>query len=400
MSNLISLEFLDLSGNNLSGDIPKSLEKLRYLQYLNVSFNRLQGEIPTGGCFNNFTAQSFMYNDVLCGVSRLQVPLCKTNALQRSKSKIVPILKYILPTIVASTILVLALLYVLIRREKDNSRLLNQVDSMPLAWRRISYHQLLQTRNSFNETNLLGKGSFGSIYGGTLSDGTNIAVKVFNLQSEAVFRSFDVECEVMRNIHHRNLTQSSTAARTWISKPCLGISTSWSFNSHSSHYDLKPSNVLLDENMIAHIADFGIAKLLGDGDFMAQTRTLATIGYMAPEYGTEGIVSTKGNVYNYGIMLMEVFTRKKPTDDMFAGEMSLKHWVKEALDDSPFTVLDANLIGREDKHYLVKEQCISSVLSLATDCSNDSPEKRINMNDALIVLKKIKTTFVANSGYA
>ncbi|MFQ6641055.1 hypothetical protein Gotur_014557, partial [Gossypium turneri] len=63
--------------------------------------------------------------------------------------------------------------------------------------------------------------------------------------------------------------------------------------------------------MVAHVGDFGIAKLLGEGDVMKQTMTLATIGYMAPEFGSTGIVSIKCDVYSYGIILIETFTKKK-----------------------------------------------------------------------------------------
>ncbi|GAY64667.1 hypothetical protein CUMW_235190 [Citrus unshiu] len=111
------------------------------------------------------------------------------------------------------------------------------------------------------------------------------------------------------------------------------------------HCDLKPSNVLLDDNMVAHLSDFGMAKpLLEEDQSLTQTQTLATIGYMAPEYGSEGRVSTNGDVYSFGIMLMEIFTRTKPTDEIFSGEMTLKRWVNDLLPISVMEVVDANLL--------------------------------------------------------
>ncbi|KAI9071252.1 hypothetical protein K1719_046783 [Acacia pycnantha] len=79
------------------------------------------------------------------------------------------------------------------------------------------------------------------------------------------------------------------------------------------HCDVKPSNVLLDKDMVAHLSDFGISKLFSERQLEIYTKTLATIGYMAPEYGSNGVVSAKGDVFSYGILLMEMFTRKKPT---------------------------------------------------------------------------------------
>ncbi|KAH9778840.1 hypothetical protein KPL71_007487 [Citrus sinensis] len=84
------------------------------------------------------------------------------------------------------------------------------------------------------------------------------------------------------------------------------------------HCDLKPNNILLDENMTAHVSDFGISKLLGEGDDSV-TQAITIYGYNWV-YGT-----------SYGVLLMETFTRKKPTDEMFTGEMSLRRWVKESL---------------------------------------------------------------------
>ncbi|KAM7515056.1 hypothetical protein LguiA_004639 [Lonicera macranthoides] len=411
--NLISLERLDLSNNNLSGAIPKSLEALRYLQYFNVSFNRLEGEIPTGGHFANFTAQSFMQNDRLCGVPRLQVHRCK-----RSRSRNLSPLKYILPPII-SMIRLVALIIVLIRGRKRGVELQIQLSSLPHAWRRVSYIELLQATNGFNESNLLGEGGVGLVYKGALSDEVNVAVKVFNLQLEEAFKSFDVECEVWRNVRHRNLTKiicscsnpnflalvleymPNGSLEKWLYSHnyCLtllerlnimiDVASALEYLHHGQdtpilHCDLKPSNVLLDNDMIAHVCDFGIAKLLGEDEFMAQTKTLATIGYMAPEYGREGIVSTKGDVYSYGILLMETFTRKKPTDEMFFDNLTMRNWVYEASLGSIVQVVDANLIGREDEDFLAKKECASSILHLALDCSTSIPTQRISMEDVVL----------------
>ncbi|XP_042944993.1 probable LRR receptor-like serine/threonine-protein kinase At3g47570 [Carya illinoinensis] len=128
----------------------------------------------------------------------------------------------------------------------------------------------------------------------------------------------------------------------------------------------------------------------GDEDSMMQTMTLATLGYMAPEYGLGGVVSTRGDVYSYGILLIETFTRKKPTDDMFAEEMSLKRWVNEALPISTIDIVDSSLLENE-RCSIALEECISSILGLALDCCAESPEQRTNMKMVLATLKKIKT---------
>ncbi|PRQ32049.1 putative protein kinase RLK-Pelle-LRR-XII-1 family [Rosa chinensis] len=172
-----------------------------------------------------------------------------------------------------------------------------------------------------------------------MSDGMEVAIKVFNLQLEGAFASFDTECEILSNIRHRNLIKVISCCSQIDFKALVlnympnGSLDKWSYFQNFSlnilqrlnilidvalaleylhhgyetpivHCDLKPSNILLDDDMGAHVADFGIAKRLGGGDSMTRTMTLATIGYMAPEYGMEGMVTRRGDVYSFGIVVM------------------------------------------------------------------------------------------------
>ncbi|CAI9759095.1 unnamed protein product [Fraxinus pennsylvanica] len=320
----------------------------------------------------------------------------------------------------------------MIRRQKLNT-LPDSVFSLQLAWRRISYRELKEATNTFNESNILGSGSFGLVYGRTLSDGLNVAVEVFNLQLEdaRLTRSFATKSRVLSSIRHRNLVRiigccSNTEFKALIMEYMPnGSPDKWLFSSNYFldilkslniaidvalalkylhhfntftivHCDLKASNVLLDEDMVAHVDDFGIAKLFGEGESMGQTMTLATIGYMSPEYGIEGIVSTSSNVYSYGILLLEMYTRKKPTDAMFGEEMILKSWVSHSLAENTITeVVDNNLLGKEDENFSRKEQCVSSILALAIECLHNIPRERINMREVVTRLRKIKATFLA-----
>ncbi|KAK9178284.1 hypothetical protein WN943_027474 [Citrus x changshan-huyou] len=279
--DLTSLEVLNLSKNKISGPIPTSMEKLVYLRELNLSFNKLEGEIPSGGIFTSFIAESFMGNELLCGLPNLQVQPCKV-----SKPR---------------------------TEHKSRKKILLIVIVFPLS-------------------------GFGSVYRARLEDGMKIAIKVFHQQCASALKSFEVECEVIKNIRHRNLIKVISSCSNddfkalvleYMSNGSLGDwlhSSNYVLNifqrlnimvdvasaleylhfDHSTpiiHCDLKPSNVLLDENMVAHLSDFGIAKLLsGEDEYVMRTKTLATIGYMAPEYGIEGEVSTKSDVYSYGII--------------------------------------------------------------------------------------------------
>ncbi|XP_031116740.1 LRR receptor-like serine/threonine-protein kinase EFR [Ipomoea triloba] len=421
--SMISLEYLDLSNNNLTGGIPRSLEKLHYLKGFNVSFNRLSGEIPNKGQFVNFTYQSFLSNEELCGSPRLNVPPC--NVYSNSHPLIRRALRIVFIS-AAMLIVGISMIILLFWKCKSKIVIANEVNFLQeIVPLRISYYELQRATQGFSHNNLLGAGTFGSVYKGTFGNGLLFAVKVFNLQVEDAFKSFSTECEVLRNLRHRNLTKVISACSNTNFKALIlqympnGSLDNWLYSDQQSlhimqrlnimidvacaleylhhgysspiaHCDLKPTNVLIDEDMVGHVSDFGIAKLLGDDESVAYTITMATIGYIAPEYGSSGMVSTKCDIYSYGIMLMEVFTKRKPNDEMFTGDLSLRSWVSNSLSHTLEEIVDPTLMRLEELKFRQKLQCISSILELALSCTTESPEERMDVQTVMAKLNKIK----------
>ena len=205
LGDLITLDYLDLSHNNLSGEIPKTLVALSHLHYLNLSFNKLCGEIPRQGPFANFTAACFIENEALCGQPIFQVPPCKNHSIGKPKAKF--LLKFIIPVFAFTSILIVVIL-IMMKRRKNNEKTHNTIDVVPVVEHRlISYQELRHATNDFSEANILGVGSFGSVFKGIIYEGTIVAVKVLNLQLEGAFKSFDAECKVLARVRHRNLVK-------------------------------------------------------------------------------------------------------------------------------------------------------------------------------------------------
>ncbi|KAK2642489.1 hypothetical protein Ddye_024252 [Dipteronia dyeriana] len=194
---------------------------------------------------------------------------------------------------IASTVFVLALIFLLFRCQKKNFKPLDKEDVSALS---ISYQELERATNGFDEGTLLGRGGFGSVNKRKLLDGTTIEVKVFNFQVERALQSFNYECEVMRKICHRNLVK--------IIGSCSNIDFKALVLEYMANKSLKNG-----EDMVSCVCDFGIAKLLDEEDSMTQTHTLGTIVYMAPAicHGVRFQLSTplrylgnfRGNVAKY-----------------------------------------------------------------------------------------------------
>ncbi|KAL6640743.1 hypothetical protein ACP70R_021866 [Stipagrostis hirtigluma subsp. patula] len=441
---LSNLATLDLSSNSLSGIIPNYLTNLTYLSSLNLSFNNLEGQVPNGGVFSTLTLQSLMGNIRLCGGNpHLGLSPC-TERPHPTHGK--HFLKFVLPPVSIIALGAITVFLYLMRRKKikkpDEKASIDVADV--INHRSVSYHEIVRATDNFNSDNLLGFGSFSKVFKGQLDDGTVVAIKVLNMQFAETSRSFDTECKALRMARHRNLikilsTCSNLDFKALLlpympngsleerlhsgSQPFMGllkrlgimldVSTAMEYLHHGHyevvlHCDLKPSNVLLDEDMTAHVADFGIAKLLlGDDKSMISASMPGTIGYLAPEYAFVGKASRKSDVFSFGIMLLEVFTGKRPTDAMFVGGLTLRHWVSQAFPARLIDVADENMLQDEEARLCFEYQtntfmCSSSssstsiankflepIFELGLMCSSESPDQRIAMNDVVAKLEDI-----------
>ncbi|EEF35508.1 serine-threonine protein kinase, plant-type, putative [Ricinus communis] len=193
------------------------------------------------------------------------------------------------------------------------------------------------------------------------------------------------------------------------------------------HCDLKPSNILLDDDMTARIGDFGLARLLSQStndSSQGQTSSFGikgTIGYMAPEYGMGSEATAQGDVYSFGIILLEMFTGKRPTDEEFTDGLNLHEFVKAKFPGRVMEAVDPKLITREDaeageniddddgggqtgiEEDIVKREnmtqeegnvqnCIESVLEIGLACSAAVPTDRMSMKDVTRNLSDIMDT--------
>ncbi|CAN1836906.1 Probable LRR receptor-like serine/threonine-protein kinase At3g47570 [Linum perenne] len=452
LSALRGIQWLDLSSNNLSGQIPKFLESMNITSLLNLSHNNFDGEVPTQGAFKNSSIISIVGNSKLCGgIASLQLPPC--NFTRHSKKTLSHKWKIVISTI--SSLLFLTFVgsccfILLIKQRRIQDK--NSTDDPKLL--QLSYQRLFEATNGFSLGNQIGVGSFGSVYKGVLNDIgeasiNNIAVKVFNLQRRGALKSFVAECEALKNIKHKNLVRIVTVCSSvdheendfkaliyeflangsledWLHRPIERIDESTATRSlnfierlnvaidiasavdylHNNcgtpivHCDLKPSNVLLDEDMVAHVGDFGLARFLSTikNPSSSTIGIKGTIGYAPPvysifvEYGMGNDVSIQGDIYNYGILLLELFTGKRPTDETFRDGLSLHNVVKRAmLEQNTSEVVNPVLLS-ELLHRKDLQEVMSSILEIGITCSSDIPEKRIDMSEVLSRLAAIKSS--------
>ncbi|EXB42923.1 Putative leucine-rich repeat receptor-like serine/threonine-protein kinase [Morus notabilis] len=441
------LRQFDVSSNRLTGPIPQSLQASATLKQLNLSFNKFSGNVSNKGSFSSLSMDSFQGNEGLCG-SIKGMPSCKGKHTHH-----IFMLTILLP--IFSILILCMFCYSLVVRSKNRSKLAifkigdleeAEGDRKELKYPRISYQQLIDATGGFSPSSLIGSGRFGHVYKGVLQDNTRVAVKVLDLKEAGIVSgSFRRECQILKRTRHRNLIRIITIC----SRPdfkalvlplmsngslerhlypshglrnglnlvqlvsiCNDVAEAVAYLHHHSpvrvvHCDLKPSNILLDEDMTALVTDFGIARLLNGRDesnaatydstsFSSADGLLwGSVGYIAPEYGMGKRASTHGDVYSFGVLLLEIVTGKRPTDGFPVEGSSLHEWVKtqypSRLQPIVEQALEKYTPTAMPKHYnRIWANAIIELIELGLMCTQYNPSTRPSMQDVALEMGRLK----------
>ncbi|OEL29122.1 putative LRR receptor-like serine/threonine-protein kinase [Dichanthelium oligosanthes] len=459
LGNITNLQILNLSHNQLTGSIPVSLGSLKFLQQLDLSFNHLEGEVPTAGIFGNLTAVWIEGNTGLCG-DELTAHLrpCSVMHLNSRKHRHFTVQKLVIPLAIIAPLSIIAFLLLFWREKRKKKNV--SLPSFGSRFPQVSYNDLARSTEGFSASKLIGKGRYSSVYQGNLfQDRIMVAVKVFNLETKGAQKSFIAECNALRNIRHRNLVPILTACSSIDSEGndfkalvyefmpqgdlhallhsipgdgststlshitlaerlsiAVDVADAMEYLHHSNqgtivHCDLKPSNILLDDNMTARVGDYGLTRFIvdsvmpsfGDSASASSIAIKGTIGYVAPEYATGREVTAAGDVYSFGIVLLETFLRKRPTDDMFKDGLNIARFVEMNFPDRILKIIDPDLLEDEydasqessvamnEKNFL---ECLVSVLKIGLCCANPSPNERMDMQEVAARLRGIKEAYL------
>ncbi|KAL5702476.1 hypothetical protein ACHQM5_027690 [Ranunculus cassubicifolius] len=440
VSVMSTLAILDLSNNSLTGALPESFGSSPALEMLNVSYNKLEGPVPSNGMLTTINPNDLIGNPNLCG--GVLDPCTRNSGTTSLQGKRLHI-KHILAGWVVGISILLAMLLLgfggmlLYRRWYSNGGCFVDrfnVGSGEWPWRLMAFQRLNFTTDDIlaciKESNVIGMGASGIVYKAeTQRPYSVVAVKkLWNSGPDLEKGSTNDlvgEVNLLGRLRHRNIVKlygylhrdsdvmmvyeympngslwdalhgkaGDRVLVDWLSRynVAVGVAQGLAYLHHDCyppviHRDIKTNNILLDSNLEARIADFGVARMI-----FRKNETMSMVagsyGYIAPEYAYTLKVDEKSDIYSFGVVLMELLTGKRPLEPEFGESVDIVEWFrvkirnKKPLQES----LDSD-IGSQCQ--LVQEEMLL-VLQIALLCTAKFPKDRPSMRDIITMLGEAK----------
>ncbi|XP_006646900.1 tyrosine-sulfated glycopeptide receptor 1-like [Oryza brachyantha] len=444
LCNLTDLQVLDLSNNHLIGTIPAALNNMHFLSKFNVSNNDLEGPIPTGGQFTTFQ-NCFEGNPKLCGsIIFRSCDSSKAPSVSRKHHNKKAILAITLSVFVGGIVILLLLsgLFVslgatkfiktrgLANNRSDETASFNHNSDHTLVVmpqgkgekNKLTFADIMKTTNNFDKENIIGCGGYGLVYKADLPDGSKLAIKKLNTEMCLMEREFTAEIEALTMAQHDNLVplwgycihrnsrlliysyMENGSLDDWLHnrdddassfldwptrlKIAQGASLGISYihvvcKPHIVHRDIKSSNILLDKEFKAYIADFGLSRLILPSKTHVTTELVGTLGYIPPEYGQAWVATLRGDIYSFGVVLLELLTGRRPVPFLSTSK-ELVPWVQEMTSEGKqIEVLDPAVRGMGYDEQMLK------VLEIASKCVNYNPLMRPTIMEVVASLDSI-----------
>ncbi|KAH7302337.1 hypothetical protein KP509_23G068000 [Ceratopteris richardii] len=373
---MTSLDQFRLKNNYLSGPVPSWISQLANASDVDFVCNYLTGTVPSvfvykdtwqGNCFDSDSRS----HDQKCTGDGT----CKGGPPTEDSHDHFPtggIIGIVIGLVILSCV-ILAFGYVLWRRpdyiQRRRCRRDKGADNweVPQGVRRFTYKEILKATKSFDQSCEIGEGGFGKVYLAQLEDDKHVAIKRAGDMSHQGMKEFQNEITLLSRLHHRHLVRlegfcddrdeqilvyeymsngnlhrqlfdKHAINLNWYRRVEIALSVAKGLDYLHSfadppviHRDVKPSNILLDDHMIAKVSDFGISKANPEMDTHVSTRPAGTAGYLDPEYFLRRHLTTASDVYGYGVVLLELITGQLAIDHKRLEDYNLVGWVKPRL---------------------------------------------------------------------
>ncbi|XP_024967603.1 probable LRR receptor-like serine/threonine-protein kinase At5g48740 [Cynara cardunculus var. scolymus] len=448
LDGLINLRVLDLKNNSLEGLVPESFGAMMNLHLLSLENNQLQGTLPKELDKDSLEIRtsgnlclSFSMSKCYDATANATIDAPQVTVFNKKKQTLHSHLAVVLGAVggvLLVLIVVSILVFVYIRRKtpefKHRERM--KADLQMRNWnaaKAFSYKEIKAATRNFKQ--VLGRGSFGSVYLGKLPDGKLAAIKVRFDKTQLGANSFINEVSLLSSICHQNLVSlegychepkqqilvyeylpggsladniyganSKRKTLSWVCRLKIAIDAAKGLDYlHNRsepriiHRDVKSSNILLDGDLNAKVCDFGLSKQVTQADVShVTTMVKGTAGYLDPEYYATQQLTEKSDVYSFGVVLLELICGREPlrrtgSPDSF----NLVLWAKPYLQAGAFEIVDESLKETYD------EESMRNTASIASRSVDSDASQRPTIAEVLAALKEaysIQLSYLATAG--